>query len=231
MARADLTGRRFGDLEVIGPAAPSPSGERFWTCRCHRCGGTKRIRGVYLTGPRHYTDCGCRWAERKADLTGRTMGALEVLELLPERKREQKAYRVRCRICGKESTALQHRLLQEPESCGCQASAWMATDYGRQVGRDASQKAQYNGSHVFTANGTDPKPGNTTGFRWVRWYERNKCYAYTFTVAKQRYFRMGYDTPEEAHAAAVTAHKAAMKEHGIPTVKAFRAIRNKETER
>ena len=49
MASADLTGRRFGDLEVIGPAAPSPSGERFWTCRCHRCGEAIAMR--YIAEP------------------------------------------------------------------------------------------------------------------------------------------------------------------------------------
>jgi hypothetical protein len=60
---ADLTGRLFGRLRVVGPGPLSPHGKRTWVCRCG-CGSDcrKPIPTGQLTSGRT-TSCGCARAE------------------------------------------------------------------------------------------------------------------------------------------------------------------------
>lgn len=60
LRKADLTGRRFGRLIVLGRAS-NRSGHRQWDCRCD-CGRLKQIRGMHLLNSRSQS-CGCYSAE------------------------------------------------------------------------------------------------------------------------------------------------------------------------
>lgn len=227
--RKDLTGQRFGQLTVIRFDGDRKTGQgAFWICHCDRCGQDKSIRGVYLTGPRQYKDCGCSAHERTADLTGRTMGALEVLELLPDRKYSQKYYRCRCLVCGHEKNVYQHRLLERPDSCGCLAREWMYTEDGSETLSNVGKQNSYNGANVWHCNRTAPNKGNTSGYRWVQRDHRNRCWKYIFYVAKQLYYCGGFETAEDAFAAASKAHTEALREHNVPTVAGFRTIKAAE---
>lgn len=214
-AAIDLTGRTFGALTVLRRDEARKGKDAFWICRCGKCGQEKSIRGVYLTGPRAYKDCGCSWRERKADLSGRTMGGLNVLELLPYRRREQKAYRVRCCICGMEREMLQHDLLAEPDDCGC-TSRERRNERLRTQSADAVQNALFAGTRISAAFASDPLPTSTTGFRWVRWYPRNNCWCATFRIQGQRYFKYGFTSPESAYKWARAEHDRIITEIGVP---------------
>lgn len=64
----DLTGKWFGDLEVLGldeeemakrKAAGQLTFGRFWRCKCHACGGYRTTTsGKLIKG--HTTNCGCK---------------------------------------------------------------------------------------------------------------------------------------------------------------------------
>jgi hypothetical protein len=53
---ADLTGRRYGYLEVLRYVDSDRNGT-LWECKCHSCGAVKVITAAYL---KKYTSCGCR---------------------------------------------------------------------------------------------------------------------------------------------------------------------------
>jgi len=55
--RLDLTGQRFGELEVVSPA-DNIDGQTAWLCRCD-CGNTVVVKTRNLrSGKTH--NCGCR---------------------------------------------------------------------------------------------------------------------------------------------------------------------------
>ena len=68
--RIDLTGRRFGRLEVKSYAGLSGS-KAYWDCRCS-CGALTRVAGQLLRGGKS-TSCGCYRAELMS-ATKRTHG-------------------------------------------------------------------------------------------------------------------------------------------------------------
>lgn len=203
----DLTGRRFGALTVIERDPARTSGDAFWICRCSRCGEMKSIRGVYLTGPRAYQDCGCAWAERNRDLTGEQIGTLRVAELLPDRRGGQKRYRTVCSSCGREAVKTQNSLLSG-KKCSCQEAR-------HQFDPEQIARKFVNGASVSAAMATEPLPTSRTGYRWVRWYPRNRCYCATFRVAGVRYFKYGFTTPDAAYRWALAEHTRAAIEAGI----------------
>ena len=211
----DLTGRTFGSLTVLSRDITKTSHGAFWICHCSRCGKDRSIRGIYLTGPRAYQDCGCAWEEHKADLSGRTMGGVEVLRLLSIKRREQKTYCVRCRECGQEREMLQHDLLSCPRDCGCTAKA-ESIERLRKIAPEAVKRNLADGASMSAAYANEPLPTNTTGFRWVRWYPKRNCYAATFRVKGERYFKWGFDTPETAYKWALEEHQRVVEELGIP---------------
>ena len=215
MSLNDLTGKQFGFLTVICRDETRSGGDAFWICRCGRCRHEKSIRGTYLTGPRAYQDCGCSWAERKADLAGRTMGGVAVLERLRENRRGQKTYRVRCVICGSERIMVQHDLLAWPSDCGC-AERKKTNERLRDQATEASAKSMYNGAKIAAAFAEKPLPTSKTGFRWVRWYPRNHCWCATFRVAGERYFKYGFETAESAYKWAKEEHEKAVRAAGVP---------------
>ena len=57
MRMIDMTGRRFGRLEVIRREGSNKKGEAVWLCRCD-CGGEKIVRGTKLRRG-ETKSCGC----------------------------------------------------------------------------------------------------------------------------------------------------------------------------
>ena len=126
--RADMIGRRFGQLLVIERVPKIDRYARF-RCRCD-CGALTEVRGTHLRSG-HSRSCGCgrqRCAETGAataiDMVGRVIGRLTVLE----RAGSQQLYGdvsaalflCRCR-CGSEVVLPGERLRRRkgPRSCGC----------------------------------------------------------------------------------------------------------------
>lgn len=116
----DLTGLRFGDLEVLERAGSSERKAPLWRCLCRRCGQEIILKGYLLTDKNHpRQDCGCRSKERNADISGNTFGALEVLKCTGTYPSGDKAYLCRCTICGKEKVFPASSIRTGMKSCGC----------------------------------------------------------------------------------------------------------------
>jgi hypothetical protein len=69
----DLTGQRFGDLEVIERAGTNERGQALWLCRCLRCGNLRPFAATTLRRG-EAVSCGCIRPEqiRRANAVLRT---------------------------------------------------------------------------------------------------------------------------------------------------------------
>lgn len=78
----DLTGQRFGDLEVIERAGTNERGQALWLCRCLRC-GTIRPFATTILRRGEAVSCGCSRpdqvrAARHVLMTDRTVDGVQV---------------------------------------------------------------------------------------------------------------------------------------------------------
>ena len=111
----DLTGRRFGLLEVI-QRAENRNGRTAWLCRCD-CGNLKIVQSNRLKAGR-VKSCGC--LTRRVDLTGQRFGRLTVLCPADSGNSGGSAlWHCRC-DCGKETDITYSSLVYgRYKSCGC----------------------------------------------------------------------------------------------------------------
>lgn len=111
----DLTGMKFGDLDVVGRAAV---GGDAWDVRCC-CGTTKVVRGAPLRSG-NTQSCGCRRRRPHGrDLTGQKFGYLTVVEQIGIDDHGTTRWRCRC-VCGVETEASASNLRAgHVASCGC----------------------------------------------------------------------------------------------------------------
>lgn len=218
MKPLDLTGYRSGDLEFIRPAGRTPRGAILWECICHRCGQACQIIGNRVNAPRPPVDCGCRKRERDADLSGKTFGALEVLERRGSYKAGDKLYLCRCTLCGREKLFPACTIRANPKSCGCaqyenarmaeQSKLGIAAKF-REVGgvRPADMVAAV--SHKATVRsktgvrGVCPEPGSPGTYR------------YYITVAGETVVKSGFRSIEEARKARERTREELLKKYGI----------------
>ena len=122
LRREDLTGQRFGKLEVLSLGARSNAGAgAFWNCRCD-CGATVEVHAHKLKCG-HTRSCGCAHQEQIRDLAGQRFGRLLVLED-GGRRRAGGGLFWRCRCdCGQEKLVRQDALVAgRTRSCGCLTS-------------------------------------------------------------------------------------------------------------
>lgn len=77
----DLTGRRYGDLEVIEYACSNRNGTQ-WRCKCHRCGGTTVVTAAWL---KHNKSCGCAASDAATNAANRYKNVIQETGTNPER--------------------------------------------------------------------------------------------------------------------------------------------------
>lgn len=120
----DLTGRRFGSLQVISradrPEGLSSSGA-YWLCKCD-CGNNKVIMGKSLrTGKT--VSCGCHLQD-VIDITGKKYGKLTVISQDHTRRQESNGTYWICQCeCGNIISVQKSNLFGgNVQSCGCLVS-------------------------------------------------------------------------------------------------------------
>lgn len=117
----DLTGKRFGNLEVLSRAS-NINGRISWLCKCD-CGTEKIIPGIYLSSGKTKS-CGCLrkrvTSERRfKDLVGKRFGRLVVIKFSHMNTKGSAMWECRC-DCGNIYVANSYLLLTgKVKSCGC----------------------------------------------------------------------------------------------------------------
>lgn len=213
--RLDLTGKQFGDILVVSPAGVSSKGASTWNCECKRCGKAFVATGYRLTAKRSpQTDCGCSYRERKADLSGRTFGALEVLSRDGRYPSGDIGYRCRCLRCGNEKRFPASTIRTRPKGCGC-----LEHDANRlaQISPKGAAQTVRDGVQIYSATREEANRGSNTGLRWVRILHRSGgdfIYA-AFYIRGKRYYKGGFLTPTSAHEWALQEHRRILEIEGI----------------
>lgn len=123
----DLTGMRFGKLEVLRLADARPDKRTRWVCKCD-CGNIIEVRAYSLKSG--VSDCGCGKIE---DLTGRRFGMLTVLSLDTKRTKSRETKWI-CRCdCGEIRSVTRSALVNGiTKSCGCRSKSDIT---GKRFGR------------------------------------------------------------------------------------------------
>lgn len=217
MKKLELAGHRFGQVEVVSLAGISPAGETLWNCRCLRCGRDFIAAGSRLHGERPRKDCGCSYAARNADLSGRRFGAMEALHRSGTSSHGDALYLCRCLLCGREKNLPATVLKRAPKSCGCIPVRFARDKRTAAASAAGVAKSIVDGCNVYTATRTTPNSDNTTGYRWVRVQHRgNGDFIFaSFVIKGKRYYRGGFSTPSSAYAWAVDAHEKALKAESV----------------
>lgn len=123
----DLTGRKFGLWEVLGPTNDRKRGYKVWLCRC-ACGHEAGVHSMAIRMETPHS-CGCtplKGGPRLKDLSGTTTPeGIEILRRLPPnpaRNSRQLRYECRC-PCGRvwvvDGSDLRAGRLR---SCGCRSA-------------------------------------------------------------------------------------------------------------
>lgn len=115
MKRLDLTGKQYGDLQVVKYSGKSKTGISMWECICS-CGNTKIVAGSDLKRG-HTKSCGClRNAE---DYTGRKYGMLNVISRKGSSENRNATWLCKCE-CGNTKIVTSNALkFGYVKSCGC----------------------------------------------------------------------------------------------------------------
>lgn len=198
--RLDLEGKQYGQLMVIKFCGISERGASLWMCHCKRCGKDTVFEGAHIPEKK---DCGCRYRERRMDLTGKHIGVLQVLRRA-ESPKSDAVYICRCDLCGKEKAFPASTIRSLPKSCGCRQ---YDIERLREQGIRGSEAGLVNGVSVYKVTRNTPQKNNSSGFRGVT-LSRGKWRAHV-QVAQERWIQDGFDTPEEAYEAR-TAQRAIM---------------------
>lgn len=120
--RIDLTGMKFGKLQVI-QYAYSEKNRAVWKCKCD-CGNICFVKGRYLKDG-DTKSCGCYVSQcisklkKKPIIPGTKIGKLTVMYELPQRKNKIIYYHCKC-DCGNElDVSSSHLKRKDTKSCGC----------------------------------------------------------------------------------------------------------------
>jgi hypothetical protein len=119
----ELTGYRFGMLEVLERVENDKRGSTMWLCVCD-CGRQTIKRGQELTRG-HTKSCGCYrflllnlfYNSQTIDIKGLKIGRLEVIDY--DSPNNLNYYKCQC-SCGNTCIVLKRNLLKgKTKSCGC----------------------------------------------------------------------------------------------------------------
>lgn len=127
----DLTGQRFGRLEVLGRDYTKESGHgrrAYWLCRCD-CGKEKSIVGYSLRKGLSQS-CGCynkeilskRNPSNTYNLTNKRFGKLVALKPTEKRSGSNVVWECRCDCGSIHYVSSVHLLKGDVQSCGCMLS-------------------------------------------------------------------------------------------------------------
>ena len=141
MKSYDLTGKIFGNWEVLEKDYSKKNGRSNWLCECQCINKTKRIVDGYSLTSGRSTSCGCirdmRSKERgmvvheqkiqkkleqqqEKSLIGKIYGMLQVLEIVETKDLTHSYYKCKCLNCGSEVIVRGSFLTGgHTVSCGC----------------------------------------------------------------------------------------------------------------
>ena len=208
--RRDLTDMDFGALHVFRRVGSTEKGASLWACYCGKCGETVIIEGQRLLAGK--TDCGCTYRARRADLTGKHFGALQVIKRTGAGATGDALYLCRCDLCGQEKELPATTIRKEPKSCGCQQYNGSRMKGMSELGVAASVK---NGVNVYSATKKEPTKRNKLGIRGVTYNEKRHCYIAYCTVHGEKWFGYGFDSAEAAKAARDKAQNELFLKYGV----------------
>lgn len=211
----DLTGQRFGDLEVIEIAGKTPRNAITWRCKCHRCGSEAIIPGQQLTNKRSpQIDCGCRKREKLADLPSGQYGGIYVIGKTENRYSSgDTMYRCRCLSCGKEFELPKCTIKKNPQSCGCLR---YPKSHFKKMSAAGTAVNIVNGANLGCVFKEEATKNSKTGVRGV-FPESGRAGQYRFScrVAGETIVRTGFRSIEAAKAARDEAQALLIQKHGI----------------
>ena len=211
----DLSGKKFHNIEVLEFSGISPRGAATYHCKCLRCGKVFVAIGHRLTNKkRPQKDCGCSFAEKRKDLSGKTFGGLEVLFRTGTSKSGDIVYRCRCLMCGRLADFPACTIRSTQKGCGCQHGL---PEKMAELSKLAVPKTIIDGVNIYSATKETPNANNSTGYRWVTIQDikgKQQIRA-TFYLRGKRYYKGGFLSPESAYKWAKAEHDRVLKQEGI----------------
>ena len=179
----DLTGRRFGKLQVLSIAQERDAhGRILWNCVCD-CGNTILVpAGQLVNGYRR--SCGCLSRPPLKDWVGEQFGELTVTAY--DGKRDKKHYwKCRC-SCGNETSVCQSSLMSgHTTSCGCRNMPFAAKHF-------------VEGTCVENIRSRRVAKNNASGVRGVYKSERSGKWCAQITFQGKTRYLGSFSTLEEA---------------------------------
>ena len=154
-------------------------------------------------------DCGCRYREKHADLTGKTFGALSVIRRVGTDDAGNALYLCHCNLCGDDKEFPATTIRKKPKGCGCQQ---YNTDKMKELSIKANAKTIVNGSRVFGVFSVKATSRSSTGVRGI--FKVKGKFRASIQVAKER-VTQDFDTLEEAVKFREEARKQLVEKHGL----------------
>ncbi len=179
----DLTGKRFGKLQVLSRAEERDSyGRVQWKCLCD-CGNTVVAPSGQLTNG-YRRSCGCLSRPPLKDWVGKQFGDLTVTAY--DGKRDKKHYwKCRC-VCGNETSVCQSSLMSgHTTSCGCRNTPYAAKHF-------------VEGTCVENIRSRRIAKNNSSGVRGVYKSERSGKWCAQITFQGKTRYLGSFATLEEA---------------------------------
>lgn len=181
----DYTGKRFGQLTVIGYAGKKDGAHR-WECRCD-CGKLTVVGQTRLQSGKTKS-CGCLGHPPVQNLRGYQFGDLTAIEFA-EKRNGQFFWRCRCK-CGKESVVRQNYLLiGKTKSCGC-LQAKVVVDNMKFVDGTSVTLLEKAGKRLVSTN--------TSGHNGVYWNKKSQKWIAQIGFKGKTYYLGTYSKIDDA---------------------------------
>lgn len=193
---ADLTGKRYGMLTVVGLSGQRNSrGRVLYQCHCD-CGGDRLATYANLERG-EITSCGCKNHLPKKDLAGQRFGRLTVIEILesPAEKAKTSCCIWKCKCdCGSEVAVTVNALTTgKTKSCGC-----LQKEFVKSLYRDKTAPCKLRESER-------PRSSNTSGITGISWDARRERWVAELSFQGKKHFLGRFCKKEDA----ITARKEA----------------------
>lgn len=135
---------------------------------------------------------------KKVDIIGKRFGRLMVVKELDERLDKMIVCECICDCGNTVNVKKTYLTTGETKSCGC-----LKTFFENKYLREAYENKRIDGVAIQLFKGKEPREDSSTGFRGVsRYYTRKSKklrYRAWITVKGKRYYKSGFETPEEAY--------------------------------